>query len=64
MRTVNFGQMTVIGMVFNEGLCNMDFTVSYLCYPVLWSDTGSYRLSAECRVSTRDSERSPSKKNS
>ena len=30
MRTVNFGQLTIIGMVFDQGLCN---TVSCPCYP-------------------------------
>ena len=46
MRTVNFGQLTIIGMVFDQGLCNMDWTASYLCYPELWSDyngTCNYR---------------------
>ena len=52
MKTVNFKQLT-IGLVFDQGLYNMDWTVSYLWHPKLWSDccaTCNYRLPVECEL--------------
>ena len=52
MTTVNFGQSTIIGMVYDQALCHMDWNVSYLRYPGLWSHycvTPNYMLAEKKR---------------
>ena len=59
MRTVNFGQLTIIGTVFDQGLCNMDSTVSFyvtLGYGVITvlNVTTDCWLSEKCELETVD----------